>query len=76
MWSKNGRGNNMSNTIRTLWLSDAIELIMRDDCNEIDVKGKKFALIKHGHWDRVEDDFGSIWQCSNCKAESITLISS
>ena len=40
----------MSEPIRTVWLSDVIDIIDKPETNRIICHGKEFALMKHGYW--------------------------
>ena len=56
----------MSETIRTAWLSDVVDIIDRPETNRIVCHGKVFALVKHGHWLKNGNRY---CECSECHAE-------
>lgn len=56
----------MSETIRTAWLSDVVDIIDKPETNRIVCHGKVFALVKHGHWN---EEMGG-YVCSVCEGFS------
>lgn len=61
----------MSETFRTAWLSDIVDIIDKPETNRIICHGKEFVLVKHGHWvkETIESKYGksqSMWHCSEC----------
>lgn len=57
----------MAESFRTPWLSDAVDIIMKDTTNRIIVHGKEFSLVTHGHWVAIHDDvFADRYYCSEC----------
>lgn len=40
----------MSESFRTPWISDVVDLIDRPETDRIVCHGKEFTLVKHGYW--------------------------
>lgn len=63
----------MSETFRTAWLSDVVDIIDKPETNRIVCHGKEFVLVKHGYWtERAKSILGLPTEaCSECAEWSV-----
>ena len=54
----------MSETFRTAWLSDIVDIIDKPETNRIICHGKEFVLVRHGRW--VIERGETVMHCYSC----------
>lgn len=61
----------MSETFRTAWLSDIVDILDDPKTKSIICHGKQFDLVKHGHWVNHLSENGATdsFFCSLCDYE-------